>query len=124
MNLTKKTIIEIARELRKNATPSEKTLWKYVRNRQLGGYKFLRQKPFVHEQHNNHRYFYIADFYCAELKLVVELDGKVHDFQKEFDYQRDLVLNGLGLKVLRIKNEELADLDRVLEKILEVSVNK
>jgi very-short-patch-repair endonuclease len=73
MNLTWKSITEIVRELRKNPTPSEKKLWKYVRNRKLSGYKFLRQKPIVHEQHNNHRYFYIADFYCAELKLVVEL---------------------------------------------------
>ncbi|MGN8225126.1 endonuclease domain-containing protein [Gracilimonas sp. BCB1] len=120
MNLTKKSITEIARELRKNPTPSEKRLWKYIRNRQLGGYKFLRQKPFVYEQHNNRRYFYVADFYCAELKLVVEMDGKIHDFQKEYDYQRGVVLNELGLKVLRIKNEELADIDRVLEKILEV----
>ncbi|WP_421774384.1 endonuclease domain-containing protein [Gracilimonas sp.] len=120
MNLTKKSITEIARELRKNPTPSEKRLWKYIRNRQLGGYKFLRQKPFVHEQHHYRRYFYIADFYCTELKLVVEVDGKIHDFQKEYDYQRGVVLNELGLKVLRIKNEELADIDRVLEKILEV----
>ncbi|MGN8224166.1 endonuclease domain-containing protein [Gracilimonas sp. BCB1] len=120
MNLTKKSITEIARELRKNPTPSENRLWKVIRNRQLGGYKFLRQKPFVHEQHNNRRYFYVADFYCAELKLVVELDGKIHDLQKEYDYQRDVVLNGLGLKVLRIKNEELKDINQVLERILEV----
>lgn len=86
----------------------------YLRKRELQGYKFLRQKPFVHEQRDNERYFYIADFYCAELKLVIELDGKIHDFQKEYDYQRDLVLNGLRLKVLRIKNEELVDMDMVL----------
>ncbi|MAL16143.1 MAG: hypothetical protein CL670_11815 [Balneola sp.] len=121
MNLTWKSITEIARELRTNPTPSEKLLWKYLRNRQLGGYKFLRQKPIVHEQHNKRRYFYIADFYCAELKLVVELDGKIHDFQKSYDYQRDYVLNGLGLNVLRIENEELMDLDRVLRKILDYS---
>lgn len=119
MNLTWKSITEIARELRKNPTPSEKLLWKYLRKRQLKGYKFLRQKPFVHEQRENKRYFYIADFYCAELKLVIEVDGKIHDFQKSYDYQRDLVLNGLSLKVLRVKNEELINLEGVLGRILE-----
>ncbi|MDR9417886.1 endonuclease domain-containing protein [Gracilimonas sp.] len=119
MNLTWKSITEIARELRKNSTPSEKLLWKHLRKRQLRGYKFLRQKPFVHEQRGKKRYFYIADFYCAELKLVIEVDGKIHDFQKEYDYQRDLVLNSLGLKVLRIKNEDLVDMDGVLGRILE-----
>ena len=119
MNLTWKSITEIARELRKNPTASEKLLWKHLRKRQLQGYKLLRQKPFVHEQRENRRYFYIADFYCAELNLVIEVDGKIHNFQKEYDYQRDLVLNGLGLRVLRIKNEELVDMDGVLERILE-----
>jgi len=119
MNLTWKSITEIARELRKNPTPSEKRMWRYLRKRQLGGYKFLRQKPFVYEQRDNRRYFYIADFYCAELKLIIEVDGKVHDFQKDYDYQRDLVLNGLGFHVLRIRNEELAEMDGVLERIRE-----
>lgn len=119
MNLTWKSITEMARQLRKNPTASEKLLWEYLRKRRLEGYKFLRQKPFVHEQRENKRYFYIADFYCAELKLVIEIDGKIHDFHKEYDYQRDLVLNGLGLKILRIENEELVDIDGVLERILE-----
>lgn len=119
MNLTWKSINEIAWELRKNPTPSEGQLWEYLRKRQLQGYKFLRQKPFVHEQRDNKHYFYIADFYCAELKLVIEVDGKIHEFQKEYDYQRDLVLNGLGFKVLRLKNEELNDMEGVLERILE-----
>ena len=119
MNLTRKTITEMARELRSNPTPSEKILWKYLRKRQLKGYKFLRQKPFVYEQIQDKKYFFIADFYCAQLKLVIELDGKIHDFQKEYDYQRDLVLKNLGLKVLRIKNEELVDMEEVLERIRE-----
>ncbi len=109
----------MARELRSNPTPSEKILWRHLRRRQLDGYKFLRQKPFVYEQIKQKRYFFIADFYCAELKLVIELDGKIHDFQKEYDYQRDFVLNKLGLQVLRIKNEELGNIDNVLERILE-----
>lgn len=117
MNLTWKSITELARELRRNPTPSEKKLWKYLRKRQLHGYKFLRQKPFVHEQHENKRFFYIADFYCAELKLIIEVDGKVHNFQKSYDYQRDFVLKRLGLNVLRIKNEDLENMDEVLTRI-------
>jgi leucyl-tRNA synthetase len=121
MKLTWKSITEIARELRNNPTSSEKRLWRYLRKRQLGGYKFLRQKPFVYEKRDNQKYFFIADFYCAELKLVIEMDGKIHDFQKDHDYQRDLVLSGLGLKVLRIRNEELKKPDEVLDKIKEFS---
>jgi leucyl-tRNA synthetase len=117
MNLTWKSITELARELRRNPTPSEKRLWKYLRKRQFHGFKFLRQKPFIHEEIGNKRYFYIADFYSAELNLVIEVDGKIHDFQKKYDYQRDFVLNGMGLKVIRIKNEDLDDMDRVLKRI-------
>ena len=117
MNLTWKSITELAREQRNNPTPSEKRLWRNLRKRQFHGFRFLRQKPFVHEQRESKRYFYIADFYCAELNLVIEVDGKVHDFQKSYDYQRDLVLNGFGLNVLRIKNEELVDMEGVLERI-------
>jgi len=119
MKLTWKSITEIARELRSNPTSSEKRLWRYLRKRQLGGYKFLRQKPFIYEKCDNQKYFFIADFYCAELKLVIEVDGRIHDFQKEYDYQRDLVMSGLGLKVLRIRNEELDEIENVLERIRE-----
>ena len=119
MNLTWKSITEIARDLRKNPTPSEKKLWTLLRRKQLNGYRFLRQKPFVHEQIQDKKYFYIADFYCAELNLIIELDGKIHDFQKAQDYQRDFVLERFGLRVLRIKNNELQDMDSVISKILD-----
>lgn len=112
-----KNITQIARELRKNQTPSEKILWNELRNRKLEGFKFLRQHPIIYEYYKK-PYFFIADFYCAERVLVVELDGKIHDYQKEKDYQRDLIIKEMGLEVLRIKNEELRDLKRVKEKII------
>jgi molybdenum cofactor cytidylyltransferase len=59
----------------------------------------------------------VADFFCAEKKLVIELDGKVHDFQKDYDANRDSILNQLGLQVLRIKNEELSNVYSVLKRI-------
>ncbi len=114
----KKSITELARELRKNQTPSEKKLWEELRLRRLYGFKFLRQKPIIHRKYQNKTYFYIADFYCAQKKLVIELDGKIHEKQKDYDIQRDIVMKKLGLRVLRIRNEELNDMDSVLLKIL------
>jgi leucyl-tRNA synthetase len=114
-----RTITEITRELRKNQTPSEQVLWEQLRKRRLGGYRFNRQKPLIYETDRGRRYFFIADFYCAEKKLVVEVDGSIHAFKKYEDYQRDLVLRELGLRTIRIRNEELADIERVKSKILQ-----
>ena len=88
-----KKIVDICRELRKNQTDAEAVLWKHLRNRKLDGYKFLRQHPIIHQQFNNEfPLFFVADFYCAEQKLVVELDGKIHDFQKDYDENRDYTI--------------------------------
>jgi very-short-patch-repair endonuclease len=109
-------IIRLARELRKNQTPTEETLWTILRNRRFERKKFLRQHPIVF-QRDSKCHFFIADFYCAEKKLVVELDGKIHDYQKQRDEERDLVIQSMGLGVVRIKNEELDNLEKVKEKI-------
>ena len=113
-----KTIKRFARDLRKNPTYVEEKFWYHLRGKQLEGYKFLRQHPIVYRQKGTQKFFFIADFYCADMDLVIELDGKVHELQKEYDYNRNLVLNGLGLKVLRIQNKELKDLESVKRKIL------
>ena len=120
MQLNFQSIVELARELRKNQTPAEKILWNELRGRKLNGLKFLRQHPIIHAEYpeNPRTHFYIADFYCYELKLVVELDGKIHDHQKEYDMERDAVLNGKGLNVLRIENEEVKKIEKVKNKIL------
>ncbi|MFY0682987.1 MAG: endonuclease domain-containing protein [Balneola sp.] len=118
-DLSRKNITELARELRKNPTPSESKFWELVRKRRYKGLRFLRQKPFVHSQYGKKRYFYIADFYCAKHKLVIEIDGKVHDHRKGYDKQRTIVLENLGLKVVRFKNEELVNEERVFERIME-----
>ena len=118
MDLSRKNITELARELRKNPTPSEKLFRELVRKRRFKGLRFIRQKPFVHTQYGTKRYFYIADFYCAEHKLIVEIDGKVHDYQKDYDRQRTIVLENLGLKVIRFKNEELLNEELVFERIM------
>lgn len=110
-------IRKISRRLRKQQTPAEKTLWTYIRNRQLYGRKFLRQHPIIYESNRNNHYFFVADFYCKEEKLVIELDGPIHNYQREKDKRRDLILKSRNLNVLRIKNEELVNINRVLEKI-------
>jgi very-short-patch-repair endonuclease len=118
MRRRQKRITDLARNLRKKPTKNEKKLWEHLRKKRLNGYRFVRQKPFVYNQRMEHKFFFIADFYCAEKKAIIELDGKIHDYQLYYDYNRDLVLKKLGLLTLRIRNEELLNIDEVKRKIL------
>ena len=89
-----------ARANRKTPTPAETTLWqKLLRNRQFHGYKFLRQKPIGP---------YVADFYCAELKLVVEIDGDSHAEQEAYDAERSAYLARQGIRILRYTNIDVS----------------
>ena len=114
------TPVETARELRKSMTESEKILWQNLRNRKLEGYKFLRQHPITYDYNANPVKYFVADFYCAERKLIVELDGKIHLNQQEKDFIRDVILLQRGYKTLRIKNEEMCDVENVLRKIVTI----
>lgn len=99
-----------ARALRKAPTPAEARLWEALRNRKLGGFKFRRQHPIGRA---------IADFYCAEVRLVVEVDGGVHNVQREYDEARTEMLQSRGYTVIRFTNREvLENLDAVTAKIL------
>ena len=113
----KPTHISRARELRHNMTDAEKRLWNYLRNRKFHNLKFLRQHPVVYQTTNNQVNYFIPDFYCADKKVIIELDGKIHDFQKNEDEIRDEILRSLELRILRIKNEEIEDIFQVLKKI-------
>lgn len=99
--------ILFARELRKNQTAEEAKIWALVRNRKLNGFKFLRQHPIVVCEISGKKGFYIADFYCAEKKLVIEIDGCIHNFQIEYDKARDTLMNEMGFKVIRINNKDV-----------------
>lgn len=100
-----------ARELRQQQTSTEELLWLFLRGRRLQNTKFRRQ-------HNIGKF--IVDFYCHEARLVVELDGKIHDRQKEQDAERDAWMMASGLTVLRFENEAVWNrLDLVLDKICE-----
>ncbi|MCT4590161.1 MAG: endonuclease domain-containing protein [Carboxylicivirga sp.] len=100
-----------AKLLRKNVTETEKKLWNKLRNRQLSGLKFRRQHPIN---------IFIADFYCHEKKIVIEVDGDIHKYQKEYDEGRTAELNDLGIKVLRFTNDEVcSNIRKVCDKINE-----
>jgi len=116
--LTRKQIIDRCRELRKNQTPEEEILWQNLRNRKFYGLKFLRQHPLIYEGLNNRFSFFIADFYCDEKKLVIELDGKIHGEQQEYDQERDFVIQSLSIKTVRIKNEDLGKWKEIILKAL------
>jgi len=88
--------LQHARELRKKPTLAEKELGTWLKGRRLGGLKFRRQSPMLG---------YIADFYCPEVGLVVELDGGYHEDRRAYDGHRDQVMEAHGLHVLRIANE-------------------
>ena len=111
------SIKEVCRTLRQNSTPAEKVFWQTVRNRQIKGYKFNRQYPIVFEIDNNRRFF-VADFYCHQLRLVIEIDGGIHETQKDYDELRTTIINELGMQVFRFSNTEvLNEIDIVVEKL-------
>jgi very-short-patch-repair endonuclease len=104
------------RDSRKTQTISEKILWDVLRNRKLSGWKFLRQHAICFEYQGRIRFFK-ADFFCHEARLIIELDGKIHEYQAEYDEYRTFIINQLGFRVERIKNEELKDIATIIAKI-------
>ena len=111
--------MQVARELRQKMTKEEHLLWDVLRNRKLNGYKFLRQHPIVHDRMEIPVKFYVLDFYCAEKRAAIELDGKIHDFQVSYDRMREFDLNSKDIRILRIKNQELKEMDQVKKRILD-----
>ena len=101
-------ILERAKEMRANPTQAEAALWEQLRNKNLDA-KF-RQQHLIGD--------YIVDFVCLRKRLIIEVDGKIHESQVEEDAKRTEILENDYFKVIRFKNEEvLADIDSVLEKI-------
>ena len=107
-----------ARELRKNPTDGEQALWKHLRMRQLGGYKFRRQQPIGQ---------YIVDFVSFEGRVVIELDGGQHSQQIDYDSKRTVRLEAQGYRVLRFWNnqvlKEIEAVKAIVSKVLEDGVN-
>lgn len=112
-------IKQTARDLRKIETEEEAIMWNVLRNRKVDNLKFNRQFPIIYETINNEHFFFVADFYCSQYKLILEVDGKIHLLKKDKDERRDKILLNMGFITLRIKNEELNDIDLVISKIKE-----
>lgn len=95
-------------DLEKEMTPAERILWEHIRNKKLG-VKFRRQHVVG---------IYIPDFVAISIKLIIEVDGKIHLRRKQEDLERTMNLELLGYKVIRFKNEEIEnDLKKVIEEI-------
>ncbi len=92
----RRKMIEIAREFRKEPTLGEKILWQALRGKKLDGLKFRRQQPIG---------YFVVDFYTSTYRLIVEVDGVVHESQREADMARQEILEALGFAVLRIRAE-------------------
>jgi len=108
---------EKARELRNNSTNTEILLWKYLKDKQLCGLDFHRQKP-IDE--------FIVDFFCPELMLAIEIDGLSHIGKEEYDMERQSKLEKLGVRFLRFKDEDVFyNCDFVMREIEKwIAVNK
>jgi very-short-patch-repair endonuclease len=97
--------------MRVEPTPAEAALWEHLRDRRLAGFKFRRQYALDG---------FILDFYCAEAKLVVELDGASHVGRENYDRDRTIWLEVSGLEVIRFPNQSIFDnIEKVLSSIKE-----
>jgi very-short-patch-repair endonuclease len=106
-----RTLKAYARDLRRDMTDAEDSLWSRIRKKQLKGFQFYRQKNIGN---------YIVDFYCPAAKLIIEIDGGQHysESGEERDYTRDAFMQSLGFRVLRFSDiDVLKDLTGVLTKI-------
>ncbi|MBP8098910.1 MAG: endonuclease domain-containing protein [Acinetobacter sp.] len=108
-----KNLKQTSRDLRNNMTEAEKLLWSKLRNKQILGVQFYRQKPILN---------FIVDFYCPSANLVIECDGSQHYTNEglEADRVRDEALAQLGLRVLRFDNGQvLREIDAVVQVIFD-----
>ena len=104
-------IIKRSKELRKNMTPAENYLWQQLRRKSMNGYRFRRQHPI---------WRFIVDFYCHSEKLVIEIDGDIHEtaVQKERDENRTYELEKRGLRVVRFSNRQVLEENELVLKTI------
>jgi very-short-patch-repair endonuclease len=106
---TTSEIDQRAKDLRHNPTRAEALLWARLRNHQLNGLKFRRQHPLGQ---------FIADFCCPACRLIVELDGPIHQRQIQHDQDRTQRFEGFGFRVIRFTNDRVEhDIENVLKEI-------
>jgi cyclase len=106
-------LFENAKRLRDSMTAAEQALWGALQSNKVSGFRFKPQHPIS---------YFVADFYCHAARLIIELDGAVHDAvdQSEYDANRTYMLEELELRVIRFRNEEVfSDINSVLTRIIE-----
>ena len=128
MSLNKKwELVNIAkivcRDLRKRQTTAEQIFWKAVRNRKFYNLKFVRQFPFFHDITGKETFF-VADFFCFEKDLIIELDGVIHRYKLKDDSNRTKILKALGLNVIRFRNDEIENNLSVVLGRLKINIDK
>ena len=107
-----RSIVATARKLRRSSTNVERKLWHRIRDKQVEGFRFRRQRPVGR---------FIVDFICLDARLIVELDGGQHAENVAHDKKRSAFLESLGYRVLRFwNNEVIENMDGVLERLREV----
>jgi very-short-patch-repair endonuclease len=112
----KSDIMEAARILRKNMTFYEKLLWARLKGKKIRGLRFRRQHPID---------IFIVDFYCHEAKLVIEIDGEIHELQKDYDEGRSAEMERFDIKVIRFTNDDVKNnIGEVIKIIEEVVYNR
>jgi very-short-patch-repair endonuclease len=99
--------LQMARSHRKKPTDAEKVFWEKARGRKLFGLKFNRQFLIEYKEILGNKLYYIADFHNFENKLIIEIDGSIHQEQIEYDQERENDIKALGYKVLRFSNDEV-----------------
>lgn len=100
--------LTLAKKLRREATIPERILWRALRRNAIDGYHFRRQQVIEG---------FIVDFYCDAAKLAIELDGTVHGDQEQYDELRDAAISRQGVRVVRISNDAMRDLEAVVDYI-------
>ena len=114
----------VCRELRKNSTKAERIFWEVICNKKFYRKKFYRQYPIFHDITGKETFF-VADFFCFDEKLIIELDGKYHRYRLQEDKERTKILDRLGLRVIRFSNEEITNnLEEVLLKLKKALVSE
>lgn len=105
-------LVRKARVLRSNMTRAEIILWSRLRSKKIDRYKFRRQQPI---------FDYIVDFYCNDLKLIIEVDGEIHSFSEKtsYDSKRDNILKINGYHIVRLSNFEVeTEINSAINKII------
>ncbi len=115
-----KYVVKIAQKLRKNMTATEEILWSKLYNKNLDELRFRKQHPIDR---------YIVDFYCHEKRLIIEIDGEIHDFRREYDINKDQYLKARNYNILRFNNDDVIHslsyvLNRIRQYASEIRVTK